>query len=84
MDKLFIGLGMAVVAILLITFAAFIGGTIVWFIWPIVVPVVFPGIVASGTVAANLSWWTSVCLTWLCSILLKTSTTNYKNNNKNF
>lgn len=81
MDKFLTGLGLAVVAILLITLAAFIGGTIVWLIWPVVIPVVFPAAVASGAVAGNLSWWTSVCLTWLCSLLIRSSTTTTTTNN---
>lgn len=80
MDNFFTGLGMAVVAILLLTLAAFIGGTIVWLIWPVVIPAVFPGAVAAGAVSAELSWWTSVCLTWLCSLLIKSSTTTTKSN----
>ena len=81
MNNLFTGLGMAVVAILLVTLAAFIGGTIVWLIWPVVIPTVFPAAVASGAVAGKLGWWASVCLTWLCAILLKT-TTSAKQSNK--
>lgn len=73
MNNLFTGLGMVVAAILLITFAAFIGGTIVWLIWPVVIPTIFPAAVASGAVAGKLSWWVAVCLTWLCALLLKSS-----------
>ena len=54
---------------------AVLGGTIVWLIWPVVVPAVFPGIVESGSLAGELSWWVSVCLTWLASILIKSSST---------
>lgn len=79
MDNIFKVVGMAIIAIVLLTLAALIGGTILWLIWPVVIPAVFPTAVTSGVVAGELSWWTSVCLTWLCSALIKSSNTNFKN-----
>lgn len=74
-EGLLIGLG----AVLLIGAVALFGGTIVFFIWPVAIPAVFPGLVASGVIAAKITWWSAVCFTWLCGILIKSTQTN---NNK--
>jgi len=70
-----IGLG----AIALVALLALFEGTIVYWIWPVTIPAVFPGLVASGTIAGKLLWWQSVCLTWLCGILIKSTQTNSNN-----
>jgi len=80
MEKLISGIGVAVLASIGIFFAAVFGGTIVWLVWPVAIPAVFPGLVAAGSLAAKLSWWQSVVLTWLLGILIKS--TNTTNNNK--
>ncbi len=73
MDKLLIGLGAALLGLVVIAVAAFLGGTIVFWIWPAVIPVVFPAAVASGALAGSLLWWKAVLFTWLCGILFKGS-----------
>lgn len=73
MDKLLIGLGAALVGIIVIGLVALLGGTIVYWIWPAVIPVVFPTAVASGALAGSLLWWKAVLLTWMCGILFKGS-----------
>ena len=73
MDKLLIGLGATLLGLVLIAVAAFLGGTIVYWIWPHVIPVVFPTAVASGALAGTLLWWKAVLLTWICGILFKGS-----------
>ena len=73
MDKLLIGLGAALVGIIVIGLVALLGGTIVYWIWPAVIPVVFPAAVASGALAGSLLWWKAVLLTWMCGILFKGS-----------
>ena len=78
MDKFFESVGIAFMAIFLVAFAALLGGTVVYFLWPVAVNT-FPGLVEAGYVAAKISWWTAVCLTWLVSILIK-STTSFKDN----
>lgn len=70
---------MAIGGIVLIGALAVVSGTIVWLLWPIAVPAAFPGLVASGVLAGKVSWWASVCLTWLCGLLIKGSTTVNKN-----
>lgn len=51
-----------------------VGGLVtvlVWLLYPTVVAAVFPGLVASGAVAAKLSFWDSFWLAILCSVLFK-------------
>ena len=57
----------------LVAFVAFLSGTIVWLIWPVVIPNVFPGL---GFI--NPSWCQSVCLVWLFTILFKSSISTKK------
>ena len=52
---------------------AFLAGTIVWLIWPVAMGA-FPGLVASGALAAKISWWQAICLTWLMNFLIKSAT----------
>jgi len=70
--KLFLG----VFAVLfLVTISAFIGGTLVFLLWPVAVPALLPGLVASGILAAKITWWQAVCATWLAGLLIKGTTT---------
>lgn len=48
-------LAVLLVVALVFVFAA-LGGTIIWLLWPIAIPAVFPGLVASGMLAGKLSW----------------------------
>jgi hypothetical protein len=57
---------------------ALFSGTVVWLMWPIAIPAAFPGLVVSGMISAKLSWWASVCLSWLFSLLIKSSTSTTK------
>lgn len=75
MDNIIIGIGAVVVTIALVSFAALISGTLLWLIWPVAIPAAFPALVSSGVLAGKLSWWVSVCLTWIFSLLIKSSTT---------
>ena len=70
------GIFTGVVLFFLVFVAAVFAGTIVWLIWPVAIPAVFPGLVASGAVAGKISWWAAVCFSWLCGLLLKASQTN--------
>ena len=75
MEKFITGLSVGIVAVVLVGLLAVASGTIVWLIWPVAVPAVFPAAVASGAIAGKLSWWASVCLSWLTGLLIKGSTT---------
>ena len=66
-------LAVAFITIVSVSIIAVLGGTLIWLIWPVAVPGAFPGLVASGALAAKLTWWQSVCLTWLFGFLLKNS-----------
>jgi len=80
MEKFIEGILIAIVAIILLGFVAVIGGTIVFWIWPHVIPDVFPALVAGGFVVAKIAWWKAVLLTWLTAILFKSSSANAKSN----
>ena len=68
--------GLAIVgAIVGVALLSLVNGTILWLIWPVAIPVAFPALVASGALAGKLSWWASVCLTWIAGILVKASLT---------
>jgi hypothetical protein len=70
------GLIMGLGGIVLLGALALVSGTILYLIWPVAIPVAFPGLVENGILAASLPWWVSVCLTWVFSILIKSSNTN--------
>jgi len=72
---LLIGLG----AIALVALLSLFGGTIVYLIWPVAIHAAFPGLVISGAIAGELTWWQAVCLTWLFGILIKSTQTNSNN-----
>ena len=71
-------LGVTFGVIIIVLFFSIFGGTIVWLIWPVAIPAVFPGLVTSGAIAAKLTWIQSVCLTWIFSILIKSLQHNAK------
>jgi len=71
--KLIAGVGAAVVALVLLFIVAVFAGTLVWLIWPYVVPFVLPGIVVKGFIIGEIGWWHAVLLSWLCGILFKGS-----------
>ena len=79
MEKFIEGLIIGLGAIVILALLALFGGTIVFWIWPVVIPAAFPGLVASGVIAGKLAWWQSVCLTWLFGILIKSVQTNTNN-----
>jgi hypothetical protein len=73
MDKLLIGLGAALLGLVVIAVAAFLGGTIVFWIWPAVVPYMVNTVFGLSVVVGPLLWWKAVLFTWLCGILFKGS-----------
>jgi hypothetical protein len=75
LKALLIGLGVMVLVALL----ALVGGTVVYWIWPIAIPAAFPGLVASGALAGKLGWWPAVGLTWIFGTLIKSTQTNTNN-----
>jgi hypothetical protein len=73
---LFAAIGAAVVVAGIILVSAVIGGTIVWLLWPLAIPHVFPKLVGDGWLAAALTWKRSVALAWICGALIKATQTN--------
>ena len=65
------GLLLGLAAIPLVFLLSLVSGTILYWIWPVVMVPVFA--------LPALTWWQAVCLTWIASILVKSSQTN---NNK--
>ena len=49
--------------------AAFLTGTVIYYLYPIVVPVVLPAMVKDGYLPARLTWWVAVCFSWLWHLL---------------
>jgi hypothetical protein len=75
MDKMFQFIGVASVCLLLLFLASTIGGTVVYLTWDSLV-VAIPALKAY--VASDLSWWTSVKLSFLLGALVKASQINFK------
>jgi hypothetical protein len=72
MEKLLGGIGAAVAAILIIAVFAFLGGTIVYWIWPAVMPYMVNEVFGlTAITVAPLLWWKAVLFTWMCGILFK-------------
>ena len=77
MRKAWIGFFGGLVAIATIALLAVVGGTIVFWIWPVATePFIAQGVT---WLPAVLSWWQAVTLTWLFGILIKSSQTNNNN-----
>jgi hypothetical protein len=68
--------------IVLFALAIVLAGFFIWWLWPIAVPAFFPGLVASGTLAAEVSFWQSVALSWLCGALFGKVKYNKGNSNE--
>ena len=78
MQGIMVGTGAALAALLMLFITAVFGGTIIWLVWPVAIPAIFPGLVASGVIAGKISWFASVFFTWICSILFKSASTSSK------
>lgn len=76
MKKIIEGLVIGAGVMVIVGIVAVLGGTVVWLIWPYAFPVIFPKAVAAGVLAAKIPWWSAVCLTWICGILIKSTNSN--------
>ncbi len=87
MKTLFSAFGNIVAATLLfgvmLCFASFFTGSIVWLLWDPTVTNVFPSLVERGVVAGHISWWTAVKLVWLIAGLFAARTAVNKASEKN-
>ena len=69
----------SVLAVILLTaLLAVLGGTVVYLLWPVAIPAVFPGVVKAGWLAARISWWQAVTFTWVIGILFHSSAKSEK------
>lgn len=72
-----------VAGVLLLAFIiSAIGAIIIVWLWPLVIPAVFPGLVASGAIAGTINFWVAFGLMFICSLLFKPSNSNSKSDNK--
>lgn len=77
--KIIAGIIVAIGVIAMVFLFSVIGGTLVYWLYPHI-HALLPNAAAKGYIAQNLSWWDSVCITWLFGILLKTKVSNTNNN----
>ena len=72
------GILIALMAIPLIAPFSVLGGTMVWLAWPSAMQA-FPAVVKAGYLVPEISWWSAVCLSFVCGVLVKA--TQMANNN---
>lgn len=74
MNKFAEGLGLVMVGFLIIAAVSVLAGTFLWLVWEDSVTAMFPKAVESGVLAATLTWWQCVKISWVFNILIKTTT----------
>ena len=52
-----------------------VSGTILWAIYPHI-NALFPTAADNGLIAKNLHWWDSVCITWILTVFIKSSSSS--------
>lgn len=57
--------------IVILLVIVFLSTIILYFIWPWIIPIVFPGLVAKGYIAAKLTFWQYWGLSLLCGLLFR-------------
>lgn len=75
MNKFAEGLGIVIVGFLIIAAVSVLAGTILWLVWEDSVAAMFPKAVENGVLAATITWWQAVKISWVFNILIKTTTT---------
>lgn len=53
-------------------------GFCVWILWGMVIPIILPRAVKAGFIAKSIDLWTAILLSFLCSILFKSTTGSSK------
>ena len=71
-NKLSNWIGSMALTVFGIFIAATATGTIIYWIYPIVIPGVFPFLIKGAYMPATLPWWTAVCFSWFLGILRST------------
>lgn len=81
LEKVAIAVGAVVLVAIIAFFMAVLGGTVLWLVYPHIHSL-FPTAAAKGVIAQDLSWWDSVCVTWIFSLLIKSSYSSSSTKNK--
>lgn len=76
MGKIFAILGVILYAAVIVFLVAVVSGTVLYFVWPYAIPFVFPRLAEDGYLSKTLTWFQSVCLSWVFGVLIKPSITN--------
>jgi hypothetical protein len=76
MNQIVEGMGKIIVGILILCGVAVLSGTLLWLIWEDSITAMFPKAVETGVLASTLTWWQSVKITWIFTLLLKATNTN--------
>ena len=69
MKNFFVRIGIFFLAVIIAFFSAIITGFIVFKLWPYVFPVILPGLVANGTIAAEITFKQAICFMWFTNLL---------------
>jgi hypothetical protein len=80
MNKLFNFITGLMIVFVYVAISAVITGTLVFWLWPVAIPAIFPTLVASGALAMKITWWQSVCVSWIFALLLKGSSSSSSKN----
>jgi hypothetical protein len=75
-------LGVAALIIVMLFLFSGIGAVILMILWPLVIPNVFPGLVASGAIAGQLSFWVAFGLMFLSGLMFRSSSSNSNTKSK--
>ncbi len=60
-----------IMSIITMSIGAVTMGTILYFIWEDSLTAMFPTAIASGVLAAKLTWWQAIKISWVSNILIK-------------
>jgi len=60
-----------VLALILTSIGAFISGTVIWLLWPIAIPGVFPGLVEKGILVGKIGWFAATCFSWIIAVIVQ-------------
>jgi hypothetical protein len=77
-NKLLESIGALCLAIGLICIVGLFSGTILWLVYDHI-HALFPTAAEKGIIADSLSWWDSVCISWIACCLTKASTIKIQN-----
>lgn len=72
MSKLLEPILVAIAALLMVFVLCVFSGTFIWLIYPHI-HALFPTAAENGIISQELKWWDAVCVTWLFTILFKSS-----------